>query len=982
MERIEKGLKKVSIQKKQILILIGLVIFQGLLYLMILKASGIFSYLAQSESERMVTTTRSRKDVIERMMTSQWSNIESFAGQINAQVKEILDSRGQDLNDLRSDRELNLVLTGTLSGTMIDLLRQSGANDAYFILEEDGIPAHDFYVTGLRVRSSDPKVNYDTKDLLLENGVLSKEMYIPPDSFWESRFRIEDIPEFYTIVLDTAKNFPDSDINDLGYWSDVFQWHPEDMEMISFSMPLINEEGAIYGIFGIAVSTDYVTSFMPDRELDSEGGAAYVIARADGTGQNYRPLISSGNYSSDMENLNGEISMEEDILFSKVKKIQDTNLCTVTHFLNVYKYSSRYFSDRWYIIGVVPENILFSTLRQLRFLIGVALISSILIAGIAAIVMGNHMTYPLRKLVLDIRQQEGNENFKNTPSGILEIDELRDAICSMDASIRENTSRLSRIIQLMQLSMGAVEYTANENRIYCVGKIVPLLQMDESEYDEGRMSREYFENFLIKAGLGQVLEKNCEIEYEMDAGEEKRWIHVESWHSEGKIFIIVLDQTEIVLEKQKIEHERDYDSLTNLLNRRAFDRKVEEYFKYHPYMTCGAMIMWDLDNLKYMNDSYGHDYGDAYIRKAAVIFQSLSERYPQALVSRISGDEFLAFIPECSAEEEILDVMDNIRRKLRDTKISTPDGDTIAMKASGGVAFYPRDGKNPEELKKCADFAMYDTKTSNKGFFKIFNRDRYNQDSMLLTGVEALDKLIAERQVTYYFQPIVSAKDGEVFAYEALMRPTSKTITTVSDVIRIASDQARLAEIEVLTFEMAFAHCHRQRSAFENAKLFVNSIPNQVLSNEIIEQLLSKYPDCQERLVVEMIENEPIHRDILIEKQYICRQNHVEIALDDFGSGYSTEEILLAMQPNYVKVDQALIRGIYMDEDKKRLLKNLLSYTKAKGIRVIAEGIENAEDMRTVIDLGVDYMQGNYLGKPSAKAQEISEKIQRQIEGC
>ena len=130
MERIEKGLKKVSIQKKQILILIGLVIFQGLLYLMILKASGIFSYLAQSESERMVTTTRSRKDVIERMMTSQWSNIESFAGQINAQVKEILDSRGQDLNDLRSDRELNLVLTGTLSGTMIDLLRQSGASDA------------------------------------------------------------------------------------------------------------------------------------------------------------------------------------------------------------------------------------------------------------------------------------------------------------------------------------------------------------------------------------------------------------------------------------------------------------------------------------------------------------------------------------------------------------------------------------------------------------------------------------------------------------------------------------------------------------------------------------------------------------------------------------------------------------------------------------------------------------------------------------
>ena len=131
-----------------------------------------------------------------------------------------------------------------------------------------------------------------------------------------------------------------------------------------------------------------------------------------------------------------------------------------------------------------------------------------------------------------------------------------------------------------------------------------------------------------------------------------------------------------------------------------------------------------------------------------------------------------------------------------------------------------------------------------------------------------------------------------------------------------------------------------------------------------------------------MIENEPIHQDAMTEKKNICRQNHVEIALDDFGSGYSTEEILLAMQPDYIKVDQALIRGIYMDEDKKRLLKNLLSYAKPKDIRVIAEGIENEEDMKTVIGLGVDYMQGHYLGKPSAKAHEISEKIRRQIKEC
>ena len=104
------------------------------------------------------------------------------------------------------------------------------------------------------------------------------------------------------------------------------------------------------------------------------------------------------------------------------------------------------------------------------------------------------------------------------------------------------------------------------------------------------------------------------------------------------------------------------------------------------------------------------------------------------------------------------------------------------------------------------------------------------------------------------------------------------------------------------------------------------------------------------------------------------------MALDDYGSGYSTEETLLYLRPKYVKIDMALIQGISKDKDRQEIVKNLLAYTKKRKIKVVAESIENGEDMETVIRLGVDYLQGYYLGKPKPEMVSIPPEITRQIE--
>ena len=158
-----------------------------------------------------------------------------------------------------------------------------------------------------------------------------------------------------------------------------------------------------------------------------------------------------------------------------------------------------------------------------------------------------------------------------------------------------------------------------------------------------------------------------------------------------------------------------------------------------------------------------------------------------------------------------------IKDRLNTTKLIMPDKEEIALRASGGIAWYPDDGITYDELKRYADFAMYDTKNSYKGAVKEFDRKSYEKDYLLIQGREKLNKLIEDKAITYVFQPIVDTSDGSVFAYEALMRPTIMELASPADVMRLASDQSRLPDIEELTFTQALYEYSRQREAFETA---------------------------------------------------------------------------------------------------------------------------------------------------------------------
>ena len=389
----------------------------------------------------------------------------------------------------------------------------------------------------------------------------------------------------------------------------------------------------------------------------------------------------------------------------------------------------------------------------------------------------------------------------------------------------------------------------------------------------------------------------------------------------------------------------------------------------HPTQT-----LTDLDNLKTINDTYGHDWGDIYLRQTA---HSLRQNSPGGtVVARLSGDEFLLLFYGYETREALRADIKKLEENFAQSSAALPDGKGLCIRMSGGVAWYPEDALDLDTLKKYADFAMYEVKHSTKGEIREFDMERYRAGVYAMEQRSDFEKLIRERRVDYDFQPIVSAHDGHVVAYEALMRPQLPTLRSPLTVMQLASEMGRMYDIEKLTLFRA-CECYEELKAAgkldADALIFVNSIASVSLSDEDWASYCEAHSATLPKLVVEITEEEEMNERELERKRDFLGSPGA-FALDDYGSGYSNGNSLLTVAPKYVKVDIAIIRGIDTDADKQQFLKTLIDYARPRGIYVLAEGVETLSELRKVLEMGVDLLQGYCLACPAAEPVAIDEK--------
>ena len=328
-----------------------------------------------------------------------------------------------------------------------------------------------------------------------------------------------------------------------------------------------------------------------------------------------------------------------------------------------------------------------------------------------------------------------------------------------------------------------------------------------------------------------------------------------------------------------------------------------------------------------------------------------------------------------NSRETIRECLDKLYRAIGEVEFILPDGQNMGLSASGGYAWYPEDSDSLPALMKYSDFAMYQVKRTQKGRLKEFDSEAWKQQMSEDQSRLEFHQMLDAHKIAYHFQPIFRADDGQVYGYEALMRVDMPSLRDPKLVLQIAKEEGLMHEIEKLTMFRAtesYMALLERGVISQTAFLFINSIANEDMTTENEREYHERFGQIQDRIIIEITETENLEME-LIKKKSAAEGFTGIFALDDYGSGYNSELNLLTLNPHYVKVDVTIVRDIDVDENKQQIVRNIVQYAHERDMKIIAEGIETGTEMKKLLELDVDLLQGFYLARPGAVPPALSE---------
>ena len=296
-----------------------------------------------------------------------------------------------------------------------------------------------------------------------------------------------------------------------------------------------------------------------------------------------------------------------------------------------------------------------------------------------------------------------------------EFRQLSQGINKMVQGILDATVKISKVIDTLDLPIGVFEFNEDNKRVMATERIRLVLDWSAEEMDQACRDRNVFREMLEKT-LRAALDKRGS-DFKIKENPEK-WVRIFTTTENCSTFGIISDVTGEVQEKKRLEHERDYDSLTGLCNLDTFRKEVENILDEKDIGQC-AMIMLDLDSFKGINDRFGHDWGDEYLRVCAGFLTEFNGEH--GLAARRSGDEFCLFLHHYKTKQEIANDMEEFYSCLQQNPVVFPDQSRKTLEISSGLAWYGGGLNEFQTLLKAADYALYDDKNSGKGSMKQYS---------------------------------------------------------------------------------------------------------------------------------------------------------------------------------------------------------------------------------------------------------------------
>ncbi|WEF34037.1 putative bifunctional diguanylate cyclase/phosphodiesterase [Pseudoduganella chitinolytica] len=435
--------------------------------------------------------------------------------------------------------------------------------------------------------------------------------------------------------------------------------------------------------------------------------------------------------------------------------------------------------------------------------------------------------------------------------------------------------------------------------------------------------------------------------------------------------------SDITQDKEAVDlawHQANFDALTGLPNRNMFHERLRhEMRKARRDGGYLALLFIDLDQFKQINDTFGHSQGDALLVEAARRIGGCMRA--SDTLARIGGDEFVANLPGLTAVQDAERVAQDVIAVLnRPFDLSGEQG---LISGSVGIALYPSDAADAEELLRHADQAMYAAKNGGRNRYSYFTSDMQAAAQQRLRLANDLRRAAAEREFELYYQPIINLQSGGIERAEALLRwhHPERGLLNPADFIAGAESAGVLQEIGAWAF----------RQAADQVLAWQRELgrPFQVSINQSPAELRADNPSWRD--YVDSLQLPPrsividVPEDLLGEPDGAAleqlRRLHamgLQVALDDFGTGHSALAQLKRFDIDYLKIDRSFVAGLAGDTGDLALCEAIIVLAHKLGLEVVAEGVENDTQLALLRAAGCDYAQGYGIARPAPAAQVLA----------
>ncbi|ETI69362.1 EAL domain-containing protein [Neobacillus vireti] len=449
-----------------------------------------------------------------------------------------------------------------------------------------------------------------------------------------------------------------------------------------------------------------------------------------------------------------------------------------------------------------------------------------------------------------------------------------------------------------------------------------------------------------------------------------------------RVMGFIQDITEQKMLIEQVQHLSFHDYLTNLPNRRMFDGKLQQLTDgYRGNNKKFAVMIFDIDHFKYINDTLGHPIGDDVLNGLSARLLALLS--PDDLLARIGGDEFGLLIANMASIDSLKELADRIINCLKEPFYIK--GYELFLTASIGISIYPDDGVTSHELLRNADIALFKAEELGRNNYKIISPSSSIESYKLFSLGRDLLKALENNEMVLYFQPRVDASSGKIISAEALIRWEHPEWGLVSpaEFLMLAEENGLIIQIE----DWVLNEVCQQLKTWKEAMLSTVPISINISAThfmkqnwlETVEETIRNAGIRPTDLEFEITENSFLNNEEIVNRTIISlKEMGIKISLDDFGKGYSSLSYLAQFPFDFIKIDKLFIQNMIESHHDLFIVKSIIYLAKGLDIDVVAEGVETIEQLKLLKKEKCQQIQGYLFSRP-VPVKEIEPLLQKKI---